>query len=107
MRINEMDPKITFGRTHYNPETGAFEATAKLQEGTAQFSYRVSLRVPPHAEFQTIVRGLKVQTLARHHDAQVKTHKLIRDTVRAVMTRANGSAFDGKKGRGISVFLSA
>ena len=107
MSINEMAPKITLNRTSYNPETGAFEAQAELFEAGTRFAYRVSLKVPPHAEFETIVRGLKAQTLRRHRDGQEKTHKLIHDTVRSVLARAKASALDAKQGLRISAFLSA
>ena len=107
MSIQEMAPKIALGLTRYNPEAGSFEARAVLYEGNTSFTYNVSVKAPAHAEFETIVHGLKAHTLRRHQDAKQKTQKLIRQTVRSVLSRAKASAFGAKKGLQVSAFLSA
>ena len=107
MIIKEVAPQITLGLTRYNPETGSFVARAELHENTICYTYRVSVKAPPHAEFETIVRGLKAQTLRRHQDAKEKTQKLIRRAVRSVLARSRASAVRDKQSFGIGAFLSA
>ena len=85
MRINEM----TLTPPIYNPETGAFEADARLTEAGTVFSYRVSHVSAPHAEFDAVSRGLKGQALMQHRHSKERTQRLIRDTVRAATSRAN------------------
>lgn len=95
MRNNEMTLTLPI----YNPETGAFEAEARLFEGGTEFSYRVSYVSAPHAEFDAVARGLRGQALLRHRHSKERTQRLIRDTVRAATSRANSPA--------VGMFLAA
>ncbi|MEM7733554.1 MAG: hypothetical protein AAF280_12350 [Pseudomonadota bacterium] len=95
MCINEMTATVTLGLALYNPETGAFEAKAEVREGGAVFSYPVTFPALPHAEFETVIKGLNAQALTRHAQARERTQRFLRDTVRAVIHRADTPALGG------------
>lgn len=107
MSTKEMTPKITLGQTVYNPETAAFESKAQVFEGRARFSYRVSLKVAPHAEFASVTRGLKAQALSRHGEARKRTQRFLRGTVHSVLARTKTKTRDAFALGRIGAFLSA
>lgn len=100
MGINEMITGITLIQPIYNPETGAFEAMARLHSAGAAFTYRVSHVAAPHADFDVVTNGLRGQALMQHRHAHERTQRMIRNTVRAAMTRA-------RKNDRIGTFLAA
>ncbi|MEL7255113.1 MAG: hypothetical protein AAFZ04_14720 [Pseudomonadota bacterium] len=89
MTIKEMDVAVTLEQAVYNPETGGFQATARIREGGAAFTYRVTLPAAPHAEFANVTTGLKARAVAQHAEARDRTQRMLRDTLRAVTRRAN------------------
>ncbi|MEM6587652.1 MAG: hypothetical protein AAF641_04330 [Pseudomonadota bacterium] len=90
MSINTMTPIVILGQPVYNPETGAFEAKAQVQDGGAVFYYSASLPAAPHAAFEFIMRGLTAQVFKQHGHGRDRTWRFLRDALRRSNTPALG-----------------
>ena len=52
------DKNLSLHNVHYNPEHGAFEASARIHECGVVYTYRVHMKTTPQAGFGRVMRGL-------------------------------------------------
>lgn len=89
MSIIALCPKIALSPPVYNPEAKGFAARARVTEAGTTITYRVMISAAPHADFDTLAKGLKRQALVQHQQGRARTHRFIQDTVRAALSRAH------------------
>ena len=59
------DETLSLHNVRYNPEMGAFEARARVNESGVLYAYPVHMKTKPQTGFNRVMRGLS----ARAHEA--------------------------------------